>query len=53
MEGGSLAARHEGMVGVALRGHAGTALAWVRPRATATPRIMAAGGMAGVGERTH
>ena len=36
------------MVGVALRGDAGTAIAWVRPWATTTPRIMVAGGMAGV-----
>jgi SRSO17 transposase len=53
VEDNSLAARHEGMVGVALRGDAGTAIAWVRPWATATPRIMVAGGMAGVGERAH
>ena len=31
VEGNSLATRHEGMVGVALRGDAGTAIAWVRP----------------------
>jgi hypothetical protein len=53
VEGRSLAARHEGMVGVALRGDAGTAIAWIRPRGTATQKIMVAGGMARVRERTH
>ena len=39
VEGRSLAARHEGMVGVALRGDAGTAIAWIRPRGTATQKL--------------
>jgi hypothetical protein len=41
------------MVGVALRGDAGTAIAWIRPRGTATQKIIVAGGMARVGERTY
>src|SRR6266853_1703418 len=53
VEGNSLAARHQGMVGVALRGHAGTAIAWIRSWGTATPKNMVASGMAEVGERTH
>jgi hypothetical protein len=37
-EGRSLAARHEGMAGVAFRGDAGTAIEWIRPRGTATQK---------------